>query len=113
MPLLFWGSVVGACGTTNSAVDRGGECFYATDCTAGLVCVLQKNGKRICTDDLSGVVGDPPPGSDMGDAANADAPPGEGGMTDGPPPQDTGLDQNVEDTGQDTGQPPVDAGSDG
>lgn len=85
-------------------VDRGGECFLATDCAAGLVCVDQGNGIRTCTDDLSEVVGEPPPDGampvDAGEGGDAprDAPP-----NDGNPPIDAG---------QDTGNP-VDAADEG
>ena len=101
VPLLLWGGILGACGTKNSAIERGGECLFATDCAPGLVCVHQKSGKRICTDDLSGFAGDPPPGAeeDSGDEGGE----GEGGETDGPPPDDTGADQNAVDTGTDSG----------
>jgi hypothetical protein len=115
IPLLLWGGFVGACSKQNAAIDRGGECFFASDCAPGLICVEQRDkGIRICTDDLSGVAGDPP---DMGEEGDGGDEAGEGGVTDGPIVNDTGTDQNVTDTGVvdtgiDTGQPPVDSGAD-
>ena len=112
--LLLWGGIASACSKQNAAIDRGGECFFASDCAPGLICVEQRDkGIRICTDDLSGVAGDPP---DMGEEDAGDEA-GEGGQTDGPVVTDTGTDQNVTDTGVvdtgvDTGQPPVDSGAD-
>lgn len=106
IPLLLWGGVLGACSTKNEAIASGGECFFATDCAPGLVCVEQRNKTRICTDDLSGVAGEPPdPGGDQdgGDGEGGD--PSEAGATDGPPViQDTGTDTTTApDTGIDTG----------
>lgn len=105
-----------ACSKDNAAIDRGGECFFASECAPGLICVEQRDkGIRICTDDLSEVAGDPP---GMGEEDASDEG-GEGGEADGPVViADTGSDQNVatdtggQDTGVDTGQPPVDSGAD-
>jgi hypothetical protein len=44
-----------ACSSTASAVGQGGACSTATDCAEGLVCVPQKDGSRICTNNLNGV----------------------------------------------------------
>ena len=93
-----------ACGQTSSVSGPGEECFAASDCAPGLVCVPQRLGSRICSSDLSQVTGRPP-------AAPAEAGMAEGGdattdgMTDGPP------DAPVQDTGTDTGI--VDAGDAG
>ena len=110
-------AVLLACSKDNAAIGAGGECFFATDCAPGLICVEQRDkGIRICTDDLSGVAGEPPgmPGEE-GDASDEG---GEGGATDGPVViPDTGTDQNVApdtsvvDTGVDTGLP-IDSGGD-
>jgi hypothetical protein len=110
-----WGVLL-ACSKENAAIDKGGECFFASDCAPGLICVEQRDkGIRICTDDLSGVAGEPP-GMEEGDASDEA---GEGGQTDAPVVvSDTGADQNVgtdtgvQDTGVDTGQPPVDSAAD-
>jgi hypothetical protein len=114
-PVLLWGGVLGACSTTNAAVDRDGACFFATDCLPGLVCIEQRNGARICTDDLSRVGGDPP-GQGEDDAGDEAGEGGldEGGTTDGPPiVEDTGTDTSTGvDTGVDTGII-VDAAADG
>jgi hypothetical protein len=95
--------VVGACRERAGLVDRGGECFLATDCALGLVCVDQGEGIRTCTDDLSEVAGEPPPDGAMPPEAGGDAP-RDAPRNDANPPIDSG---------QDTGQPPVDAGEDG
>lgn len=112
VPLLLWGGFVGACSKDNPAIERGGACDFASDCAPGLVCVEQRDKARICTDDLTGVAGEPPDqGGDGGEAEGGE--PGEGGTTDGPVViPDTGTDtgQGV-DTGVDTGI--VDAGADG
>ena len=106
--------VVGsACTAKVTQVGAGGECFLASDCAPGLICIEQANKPRICSDDLSRVAGRPPaePGADE------DGGDGEGGVPDGSagdvtqPPPDTG----VPDTNQpppDTGAPPQDAGED-
>ena len=110
-------AVLAACSKENAAIEKGGECFFASDCAPGLICVEQRGkGVRICTDDLSEVAGDPP---EMGEGDASDEA-GEAGETDGPVViSDTGTDQNVgmdtgggQDTGVDTGQPPVDSGAD-
>lgn len=117
VPLLLWGGLVGACSKENAAIDRGGECFFASDCAPGLVCVEQRNKTRICTDDLTGVAGEPPDqggGEDGGGEGGEDGEPVEGGTTDGPVTlPDTGADTNNPiDTGIDTGIK-LDAGADG
>lgn len=108
----------GAACAKETAVGPGGECFLATDCAPGLVCVEQAKGGRTCTDDLSRVAGKPPPEAGAADASaeagegGADgAAPGDGGPP--PPPQDSGTPQ---DSGnppppQDSGTPPQDAAS--
>ena len=112
-----WG-ILAACSKENAAIGAGGECFFASDCAPGLICVEQRDkGIRICTDDLRGVVGEPP-GMEEEEDAGDEA--GEGGQeTDGPVViPDTGTDQNVApdtstpDTGIDTGLPPIDSGAD-
>jgi hypothetical protein len=101
-----------ACGSSSNAVGPGGECFLATDCAPGLVCIEQANKTRVCSDDLSRVAGRPPP---EGGAAEADG--GEGGVEpDGSDTPDTSTpvpDTGIPDTNTpppDTGTPPADAG---
>lgn len=105
-----------ACTSKASAVGAGGECFLATDCAPGLVCIEQANKTRICSDDLSRVAGRTPP--DGAVAADAGDEAGEGGV-DGALPDVVVLpppDANVPDTTPpppDTGPPPpVDSGTD-
>jgi len=74
---LGLGSTFIACSTSASNVGPGGECFLATDCAPGLVCLEQANKTRICSDDLSRVAGRPPPEGGMEEQEA-----GEGG----PPP---------------------------
>ena len=116
MVASIWG-VLAACSKENAAIDKGGECFFASDCAPGLICVEQRGkGVRICTDDLSEVAGDPPEMGEEGDASDEG---GEAGEPDAPVvDSDTGTDQNVamdtgggQDTGVDTGTP-VDSGAD-
>ena len=105
--------VVGsACTATVTQVGPGGECFLATDCAPGLICIEQPDKTRTCSDDLSRVAGRPPA---EGGAEEQDGGDGEGGVPEAStddvtqPPPDTG----VPDTNQpppDTGAPPQDAG---
>lgn len=101
-----------ACDSPFEPVGPGGECFLATDCASGLICIEQADKTRVCSDDLSRVAGRPPP---EGGAEEADGG-GEGGIAEGgtsdvvTPPPDTGApDTNPP---PDTGAPPVDAGED-
>lgn len=105
-PLLAGAALVFACATDASLVGPGGECFLASDCQPGLVCIEQRDKRRVCTDDLTGVEGRPPQQGEAGEAGE----PAEGGA-DGPvPPVDGGQDTGTQDTGaQDTG---VDTGMD-
>lgn len=114
-----WGVLL-ACSKDNTAVERGGECFFASECAPGLICVEQRDkGIRICTDDLSGVAGEPPDPGEEAEGGDEGGEGGEGGQTDGPVViPDTGTDQTVsmdtgggQDTGIDTGLP-IDAGTD-
>jgi hypothetical protein len=72
--------VLTGCSTKAKLVASGGECLQATDCEDGLVCVPQSDGKRICSNDLSGVqmveeAAAPPPAKDAGSRdARRDAP---------------------------------------
>lgn len=99
-----------ACGTAN-LVGAGGDCFVVTDCEPGLACVPQKDGRHICSTDLTNIVFVP-------DAAEA-APPAEAGpdapVSDGPKPDasmnpDTSMvpDTSMPDTSMapDTSMPP-------
>lgn len=84
-----------ACATSSSRAGAGEECFLASDCEDGLVCVPQANGGRVCSNDISRVAGKPPTGeppSEAGaDAAEAgpDAPVEDAPMD---APGDTGVD---------------------
>lgn len=96
-PLLLSVILPLACAQDPERVGAGGECFVASDCAPGLVCVPQRGGARACSSDLSQVVGRPPA---MGDAGNADAEadgPDEGSVPEGGP--DTSVpDTSVPDT---------------
>ena len=88
-----------ACSSSPALVAAGGDCFAASDCEPGLVCVPQKNGPRVCSSDLSQVTGRPPA---EGDAAMAEA--GEAGeagadapVADGPEPDALPADTGVKD----------------
>jgi hypothetical protein len=80
-----------ACATPSVLVGAGGECFVASDCAPGLVCVPQRGGARACSSDLSQVVGRPP-----GEAGTADA--AADGDDEGSAPDAGGQDASVPDT---------------
>lgn len=105
--------VASACAPQSSRVGAGGECFLATDCAPGLICIEQADKTRLCSDDLSRVAGRP--ASDGG--AEADGAVGEGGTSDdgavadgASQPPDTGAPDTS--TPSDAGAPPVDASDD-
>ena len=52
---LLLAILIEACGGAPKLVQRGGECFQATDCAAGLVCIADKDRRSTCDSDLSGV----------------------------------------------------------
>jgi hypothetical protein len=95
-PLVLAVVVPLACASDPSPVGAGGECFVASDCAPGLVCVPQRGGARACSNDLAQVVGRPPP--EPGDEdAGGDAP--EGGPDDAMPQDDGPVqDSNMPDT---------------
>ena len=100
-----FGFLLGACSTHGKAVPLGGECFQATDCGDGVVCVPQADGKRICSTDISGTVsiedaGGPPPADagDAGDAGPSDAGP-DAARTDAAPKDAAPPDSEPPDTG--------------
>src|SRR5688572_33385332 len=82
-----------SCNASTNLVNKGGECFLASDCAPGLVCV-EVNKQRVCSDDLTGVAGRPPP------EGGAPREAGEGGDADpdAPPIEDSGTDTNKPDT---------------
>jgi len=81
-------------------VGAGGDCFQATDCAPGLVCVPVKVGgeQRVCTNDLTNIVSTEDAAADgaarpAGDAGSDGAqPPKDGGGDAAPPPADAGGD---------------------
>ena len=81
-----------ACSTKAKLIAQGGECFQATDCVDGLVCVPQKDGRRICDNDLTPVQST----EDAAAPAVADAGPRDAsrdGTSDAPlPPADADTD---------------------
>lgn len=114
-PLVVIGSIAAAgivlaCASRPSLSGPGEECFAATDCADGLVCVPQRGGARLCSDDLSQVTGRPPPegGAAMNEAGGDG--PREANPTDGQGGQDTSM----PDTSMpDTSMPRLDAGDEG
>jgi hypothetical protein len=120
-PLL----VCAGCGTKAKAVGSGGECDLATDCEDGFICIPQKNGHSICSNDLSQVQTP----TEMPDAGSRDASTPDG-ASDGAPADTSVADTSSSDTGggdtggpdtggpadtgstQDTGAPPADAAAD-
>ena len=89
-----------ACSERAGAIASGGECFLATDCEPGLICVDLGEGIRTCTNDLSEVAGNPPDPMEEGDAE-----PNEGGNND--------ATTGTPDATPDVITPIVDAGEDG
>lgn len=86
-----------ACAPDPALVAAGGECFAATDCEPGLVCVPQRGGARACSSDLSQIVGRPPAEAGAADTGGGDGP-DEVGSPDAPG-QDTSLpDTSMPDT---------------
>jgi hypothetical protein len=103
VPLLLAVMVPLACSSETELSGPGAECFAATDCQAGLVCVPQRDGSRLCSNDLTQVVGRPPPEAGAEDVeAGGDAP--EGSVPDAP-----GQDTSVPDTSMPDTSTPVDA----
>ncbi len=81
-------ALLAACAGSRSLVGAGQECLLAADCEVGLVCVPGKDGRRVCSRDLSGVTKP----YDAGGAADATA--------DASRPQDGGpQDATFTDTG--------------
>ncbi|MBX3213245.1 MAG: hypothetical protein KF850_14515 [Labilithrix sp.] len=103
--------VAAACAPESSRVGPGDECFLATDCEPGLVCIEQANKTRICSDDLSRVSGEPPAEGDGEGGAGGDAADdgGEQPTPEGGPIPDTGAPDTT--APPDTGAP-TDAGED-
>ena len=101
--------VMFACASQPSLAGAGEQCFAATDCADGLLCVPQRDGSRLCSDDLSQVSGRPPAGPDAAMTEAGDGP-REATPTDGQGGQDTSM----PDTSMpDTSMPPVDASEGG
>jgi hypothetical protein len=91
------GAIVLACSAKAKAVAAGGECMLAVDCEPGLVCVPQRDGRRICDSDLSGVQRLYDAGRAPVDANREGGEGGEGGETDGAPPRDAGEPETAAD----------------
>ena len=99
VPLVLTVVLPLACGTDTSLSGPGDECFAATDCQAGLVCVPQRGGSRLCSNDLTMVAGRPPPeaGAAADGEAGADGS-AEGSTTDAPAADTSTPDTSVPDT---------------
>jgi hypothetical protein len=108
---LVWVAILAACSTSAKLVGNGGDCFQAVDCEQGLVCAPQKNGKRICTGDLTGVQSNLPAGG--GDAAadgTLDGPSPDAPVNPDAPPSDNFVPPSDNFVPPDT-NPPVDTGA--
>jgi hypothetical protein len=100
--------------SSNDPIGSGGQCFETTDCAAGLVCIPQKDGSRICSSDLSSIQMTETDASDSGGGGGGGGGTGDGG---GGPTGDSGGTKPPVDSGTtppvDSGTtPPVDSGSD-
>jgi hypothetical protein len=94
-----------ACTPDTPLVGAGGECFAASDCEPGLVCVPQRGGARQCSSDLSMVAGRQPPEGgrpvEAGDGEAGDGPmPSEGGEPDSNMPDASKPDTSVADAAE-------------
>ena len=66
---LLGGAVVFGCAGAQEPGGAGTACYRDSDCQAGLVCVANEAGARVCSDDVSGLVGQvegPPAPEDAG-----------------------------------------------
>jgi hypothetical protein len=116
-----------ACSTPESLQGNGGQCTQTTDCQPGLMCVPQKVGPGMCSNNLSTIVSteeagsqEGPPPVMVGDGSKGDAPTmpaGDGGTTKPPdggsvpeaqPPVDHGTPPP-----QEAAPPPPEAGDEG
>jgi hypothetical protein len=100
-----------ACSASPKLAGMGETCLQATDCADGLVCIPQKGGSRVCSNDLSSIQTTEEAGGggdDTGDDGTAagDGPTDAAPPSDGPEPQDGASDTT---SPPDTGPPP-DAG---
>jgi hypothetical protein len=100
--------VLDACASRAGAVGSGGECYLASDCAPGLVCVEQSNHTRICSDDVSRIAGQAPPDGggpamDGGDASARDGSRPDGAQE---PPDSGGPQPDTGGPEPDTGGPP-------
>jgi hypothetical protein len=50
---------VTACDPKVSRVERGGECFTASDCVPGLVCIEGADQVRVCSDQIEQIAAEP------------------------------------------------------
>jgi len=98
VPLALAVLVPLACANETSLAGAGEECFAATDCLPGLVCVPQRGGSRLCSSDLTQVAGRPPPEAGVADAEGGADGPTEGSVTDGPDPDTSMPDTSMPDT---------------
>jgi hypothetical protein len=89
LPVVWIGglALVGCAGSQEPG-GAGATCYRDSDCQAGLVCVANMAGARVCSDDVSGLVGQvegPPAPEDAGtplDDAAAPVDPYDGGEAD-------------------------------
>jgi hypothetical protein len=94
-----------ACASKPTPSGPGEDCFAASDCQPGLVCVPQKSGAFVCSSDLTQVAGRPPPEAGVGDSEAGDAAASDAPVVvppDGAGVQDTGTvtpDTGITDTG--------------
>ena len=106
-----------ACSSAATPAGEGADCFQATDCADGLICLPAScnNGRSICSSDLTCVqtqidAGSPdatvanPDGGAPKDGATGDGLATDTGGSDTNPPADAGADTGVDSgSGQDTG----------
>jgi hypothetical protein len=79
---LSSGVMLLGCAGAQEPGGAGAACYRDSDCQSGLVCVANMAGQRVCSDDVSGLVGSvegPPPPEDAGMPMEPDAGDADGG----------------------------------
>jgi hypothetical protein len=105
------GAASGACSSAEKLQGQGGICFQVSDCQEGLACVPQKDGSRICTNDLTPIQMAAEAGGGAKPDAAGDAS-GDGAASDATTPTDSAMPVDTGTPSADTGTPPLpDTGS--
>jgi hypothetical protein len=113
VPLAFLvpvaGAAIGACSSAEKLQGQGGICFQVSDCEQGLACVPQKDGSRICSNDLTPIQMAAEAGGGIPDAAPEGS--GDGATGDATAPMDSPSTADTAASPPDTGAAVPDTGS--